>query len=157
MGSRAGQDCPEAGSRISLPPFQSYHIHVLYWPDAESIHDAPGALKLREAFIDRFDLQREANCTGLADQGRLCMIPLDEKPGFGFSHPFPVPNWAAYVPLERFPDTVSWIMQNRGVYDVLVHPNSACMINDHRDWTVWGGSKWELILEQRSYSAHMEV
>jgi aromatic ring-cleaving dioxygenase len=149
--------CPGADAVISTPPFQSYHIHILYWPDAESLHDAPGALRLRKAFIDHFDLQYEPNCTGLTGQGRLCMIPLDEKPGFGFSHPFPVPNWAAYVPLERFADTVPWIMQNRGVYDILVHPNSGCMLNDPRNWAVWGGSKWELMLEPRSQSTRVVV
>ena len=92
------------------------------------------------------DVADDTAGTGLFDQGRLCMFTFGPKVGFGINTPFLAPNWAAYVPLDRFADTVPWIMQNRGLYDVFVHPNSGCFVRDTLDWSVWGGSKWQVAL-----------
>merc|ERR1719386_504220 len=105
-----------------------------------------GAMRLQAEFVDHFGLRTVPNCTGLLNQERLCAFALDERPGFGFSHPFVVPNWAVYVPLDRYADLVPWIMQHRGKYDVLVHPNSGCIPNDHMDWSMWAGTKWQLVM-----------
>merc|ERR1712183_918850 len=54
------------------------------------------------------------------------------------------PQFAIYLPPNRFADTVPWIMQNRGVFDIMVHPNSGCLYDDHIDWSLWGGEKWQI-------------
>jgi len=42
-------------------------------------------------------------------------------------------------------------MQNRGNYDVLIHPNSGCELEDHSWWAFWGGNPWELDLSIMSH------
>lgn len=58
--------------------------------------------------------------------------------------PWVSPQFAVYVPPDRFADTVPWIMQNRAFYDVMVHPNSGCLKDDHIYWSIWGGDKWQI-------------
>ena len=48
--------------------------------------------------------------------------------------PFLTSQWSVFVPLESFSQTVSWIMQHRGIYDILVHPNSGCELEDDSWW-----------------------
>lgn len=143
------------------PNFSSYHIHLLFWPDLEpgynevaNSRSGQGAFEIQLQFVERFgvDLGRNCtdchlfgNCTGALKE-TFCMFTYNPRPGFGINTPFLVPNWAAYVPLARFAEAVPWIMQNRGAYDVFVHPNSGCFIQDTLDWSVWGGHKWEVAL-----------
>ena len=55
-----------------LPPFQSYHIHVMFiFGNDESINTA---MAVRARFVEHFNLSNTANCTGLFHQGRLCMF-----------------------------------------------------------------------------------
>lgn len=61
----------------TLPPFDSYHIHVLFWPDGESggdnAHGSTAAFELRDAFIDHFNLTNHPNCTELKEPtNELC-------------------------------------------------------------------------------------
>jgi aromatic ring-cleaving dioxygenase len=133
------------------PQIHSWHIHVLFWPDGaagnNNTHNGVGAVALRKKFIDKFELEFTPNCTSLSDVNQgLCPFEIDYKPGFGHAGPFLVPNFAIFVPLDRFDETVPWMMMNRGDYDVLVHPNSesGCMYQDHIDHSVWSGNKWEL-------------
>lgn len=146
----------------SPPPFHSYHIHLIFWPDLEPGYEAmansrnsTGALAVQRRLVEQFHIDLGANCTtcqlfgnctDVYEKTRLCMFTFDGRVGWGINTPFLAPNWAAYVPVERFADTVSWIMQHRGVYDVFVHPNSGCFIEDILDWSMWGGSKWQLAL-----------
>ena len=104
-----------------------------------------GALKLAAAFKARFNVT--TICAGLDHQPGLCEFAIDTglKPGFAYAHPFVGPELAFYVPTDRFTDTVPWMMQNRGSYDVLVHPNSdGCPVEDHANFSFWMGTKWEL-------------
>lgn len=133
----------------STPPVNSYHLHVLFWPDGERQNTVPQgsveAIKFRSEIIKHFHLTDVANCTALIDpSGALCAFPIDWRPGYNFAHPFLVPNFAFFVPVERFADVVSWVMMNRGPFDVLVHPNTGCPVQDHTAWAFWMGQKWEL-------------
>lgn len=80
----------------------------------------------------------EKPCTGLFHQGRLCMESVDMQA----AGPFPVAQWSAFILPENFSATVPWIMQNRGEYSALVHPNSGCEVEDHTVWPLWGGPSW---------------
>lgn len=135
----------------STPPvIGSWHIHVMFWPDGpEGTNNGPKgsikALALRSRFIHAFNLTETPNCTALIDpSNQLCSFEVGWSPGFGFSRPFVAPNFAFFVPVSRFADTVPWLMQHRGGLDVLVHPNTGCPVNDHRDWASWMGNMWEL-------------
>ena len=59
--------------------------------------------------------------------------------GFSPEGPFLNAEWGVFIPLENFERVIEWVMQNRGSYDVLIHPNTGCMIEDHSDWAIWAG------------------
>jgi aromatic ring-cleaving dioxygenase len=139
----------EPGAR----PFESYHIHVLFYPDLQgtdefgnNTHASKFARSLRKAFIEHFDVP-ECDASGLFNLTTLCAFPVDEegKCGVRNAAPFVVPNFVFFVPVDRYVDTVPWMMANRGDLDFLVHPNSCgftCSPQDHLHWSVWGGNQW---------------
>ncbi len=111
-------------------------------------------MELRKKFLQAFNLTDEIPCEGDFDQGRLCTFPVAYGP-FG---PWEAPEWAVFVPLEQFYSSkcfysfiqfvllhitnvssiaVPWIMQNRGNFDVFVHPNSGWEREDHARWAFW--------------------
>ena len=105
------------------------------------------AVKLRENFIDAFDLRDTPECKGLGDHpDHICLFPPDYEPGVGINTPFLVPNFAVFIPNngKDYSEAVQWFTQRRGELDVLVHPNSGCPVADHLDWAIWQGNKWEL-------------
>ena len=67
-------------------PARSYHLHVQFVAGAAA--STAKALKLRRAYAARFG---NRTCTGLFDQGGLCLYPVDEAP----NGPFISGNWAA--------------------------------------------------------------
>lgn len=107
--------CPSVDPSVDLPRFVSYHIHVLYWPDPNTeisgYHNAKnrtGARRIRSAFMDHFNLTEEGSCANIAHEGNdLCMMSDDDFP----IGPWVGPQFAVYVPPDRFADTVPWIMQ----------------------------------------------
>lgn len=148
-----GAPLPNCTSTDKYPQYKSYHIHIMFWPDGdgtwapENPHNSKGALVLRNKFMEHFDLTNKPNCTSLYEpEDVLCAFPIDWRAGYGFAHPFLVPDFAFYVPTSRFTDTVPWMLRNREQYDVLVHPNSGCLRQDHTDHALWMGNKMQLLL-----------
>lgn len=45
---------------------------------------------------------------------------------------------------EDFADIVPWFLQNRNGYDLLVHPNTGCELEDHSWWALWAGTAWQI-------------
>ena len=139
-------------------PFESYHIHVLFYPDLDGTEEFSNntrsskyARSLRKAFIDRFDVPQcdEGDIFNLSG---LCVFAVDDTGAGGIrnSAPFVAPNFAVYVPVDRYVDTVPWMMANRGDLDFLVHPNSCghtCSPQDHLLWSLWAGNKWPVRFE----------
>jgi len=79
------------------------------------------------------------------DEGTwMCEFPYDDAPGTECAMPFNSKTAAFSIPVDRFEEAVGWIMLNRGTYDVLVHPNTGCMLNDHLEWGLWGGNPWPI-------------
>ena len=68
-------------------PARSYHLHVQFV--AGTAASTAKALKLRRAFAAKWG---NRTCTGLFDQGGLCLYPVDNAP----NGPFISGNWAAY-------------------------------------------------------------
>jgi len=122
--------------------FYSYHIHVLFW--SKNNDSVTAARALQAAFVKRFDVKvspcPEVVWNTTHSPNYICMFPWAPNA----DGPFLTGMWAAFIPLERFNDTVPWIMRFRGDLDVFVHPNSGCEIYDHLNWPLWGGNKWEI-------------
>ena len=121
-----------------LPPFLSYHVHVLFWPSNST--SVAEALSLKKEFETEFGLLNEKPCEGLLHQGRMCMYDATDGP----DGPFLTAEWAVFILPEHFPKVVPWFMQRRGRHDLLVHPNSGFETADHILWALWGGTPWEI-------------
>merc|ERR1712060_949309 len=104
------------------------------------------AMRLRQDFFDHFSLNDTHECKKMFGQADMCWFPVDWEPGVGLAAPFVVPNWPVYVPMDRFAEAMPWISQHRGDLDVLMHPNSGCMRDDHEYNAMWSGKKWEINL-----------
>lgn len=115
-------------------------------------------LDLRNRFAQHFNITKKCddvrtdNTTNPPSE--MCLLDWDVPP----TPPFTTSEWAIFLPKEHFPEASWWIMQNRGEFDVsfafklkytsiliqkkvLIHPNSGCEVEDHRDWGIWGGHR----------------
>jgi len=126
--------------------FRSYHVHVQFRDDR---HMGNRSVAASEALLARFKADFAstlgAPCTGLFDQGRLCMFDTY----MAADGPFVGPQWAVFVPLELHAAVVPWFMRHRSddLVTVFVHPNSGAAYCDHVKWALWGGTPWPLIAE----------
>ena len=144
------EDCTcEPGAKA----FSSYHIHVLFYPDGieqfeNNTHNSKHARALRASFVKHFNTP-ECDKTRIYNLTGLCVFEVDET-GAGGVHnaaPFVLPNFAIYVPVDRYAEVVPWMMANRGDLDFLLHPNTCgytCASEDHLLWSVWGGNKGQV-------------
>lgn len=119
----------------------SWHFHILYWQTRDD--HTKGAFDLKEKFYQAFKNQLGPSCQSLFHQDKMCIFEPDEEP----VGPFSTAQWAVYFLPEDFGVVVPWIMQNRGIYDVLIHPNSGCELEDHSWWAVWGGTPWQINMD----------
>lgn len=143
------KDCTcEPGARA----FESYHIHVLFYQDgidqfSNNTHSSKYARAVRKALLERFNIPQCDEHISIFNLTKLCAFAVDETGAGGPMNaaPFVTPNWAIFLPVDRYGDVVPWMMANRGDLDFLVHPNSCgfkCSVQDHLLWSVWGGTKW---------------
>ena len=124
-------------------PFYSYHIHVLFWQT--NANSTGAALALRDSFAKEFNVRQDCPIEAkdpAPEQRTICSFGVDMEP----AGPFLTAQWSFFIPkgYYRFSETVEFIMQNRGTLDSFIHPNSGCTTKDHSDWSLWGGTKWEL-------------
>lgn len=139
--------------------FESYHIHVLFYPEdtsgggfSNNPHNSKNARALRAAFMHRFNITTCDEKSSIFNLTTLCAFAVDAT-GAGYpinAAPFVAPNWAVFLPVDRYHDVVPWMMANRGELDFLVHPNSCgfkCSPQDHLKWSIWGGNKWPVRFE----------
>lgn len=132
--------------------FESYHIHVLFYADgveqfSNNTHGSKFARSLRARFIERFNVPECDDSISIFNLTSLCAFAVDATGAGGPANaaPFVTPNFAIYLPVNRYAEAVPWMMANRGDLDFLVHPNSCgfkCTVQDHLEWSVWGGNKW---------------
>lgn len=123
----------------------SWHIHVLYWQSNEA--HSLGARKLMNEYKQAFSQNLGPDCNSTFHMEYMCMFNDVAKP----DGPFLTAQWSVFIPVEHFSRAVAWIMQHRGEYDVLVHPNTGCEIEDHSWWAFWGGKPWEIDFDVFSY------
>jgi aromatic ring-cleaving dioxygenase len=113
------------------PEVHGYHAHVYY--DAAT---RPVAEKLREALAAGFPVEL----------GRFS----GEQVG-----PHPVPQFQVIFKQDAFQSVVPWLMLNREGLDILVHPLTDDMVDDHTDYALWLGTPVKLKLDtmqRRGYS-----
>ena len=114
------------------PQVHGYHVHVYY--DNDSF---PVAEKLRETLAAKFPVEL----------GRFS----GEAVG-----PHPVPQFQVIFKQDAFQSVVPWLMLNREGLDILVHPLTDDMLDDHTVYAVWLGTPIKLKLDtmqRRGYSA----
>jgi DOPA 4,5-dioxygenase len=114
------------------PVVHGYHAHVYYDPDS-----LPAATRLREALAAKFPVQL----------GRFSDAPVG---------PHPVSQFAAIFEPDAFREVVPWLMLNREGLNVLIHPLTDDMVDDHSVYALWLGSPVALKLDtmqRRGYSA----
>jgi aromatic ring-cleaving dioxygenase len=114
------------------PAVHGYHAHVYY--DADSL---PVAQKLRDTLAANFPVEI----------GRFS----GEAVG-----PHPVPQFQVIFKNDAFQSVVPWLMLNRAGLDILVHPLTDDMVDDHTVYALWLGVPIALKLDtmqRRGYSA----
>ncbi len=113
---------------------QGYHAHVYFDPGTRGV-----AERLRDTLINKFTVE----------------------PG-GFSDdpigPHPIAQFNVKFALDQFQAIVPWLMFNREGLNVLVHPLTENMYDDHSDNALWLGTPVALKLDgmkQRQYRAEL--
>jgi aromatic ring-cleaving dioxygenase len=114
------------------PDVHGYHAHVYYANDT-----LPLATKLREALAAKFPVEL----------GRFSGEPIG---------PHPVAQFQVIFKQDAFHSVVPWLMLNREGLDILVHPLTDDMVDDHTVYALWLGTPIKLKLDtmqRRGYSA----
>ena len=118
--------------RTADPEIYGYHAHVYY--DAAT---QPVAERLRARLADMFPVEI----------GRFSGDAVG---------PHPVPQFQVIFKSDAFQTVVPWLMLHREGLDVLVHPLTDDMVDDHTDYAIWLGEPIALKIEtlkRRGYSA----
>lgn len=105
------------------PDVHGYHAHVYY--DADTL---PVATQLRETLAASFPVEI----------GRFS----GEQVG-----PHPVPQFQVIFRTEAFQTVVPWLMLHRQGLDILVHPLTDDMVDDHTIYALWLGTPITLKLD----------
>jgi len=124
------------------PPIISYHVHVTYTvfnPDVIT-----RAMALRQVAHDAFQPFLGPDCDGRYDYGYLCFIIDHDFNTTLIGGPFVSGEWSIFVPVHYHGLVVPWMMQNRGEFSIIVHPNTGYEYEDHSIWSMWAGQVWPL-------------
>jgi DOPA 4,5-dioxygenase len=100
-----------------------YHAHVYFDPATRPI-----AERLREAIVSGFAVEPG----GFSDEPR---------------GPHPISQFNIIFRAEEFQRIVPWLMFNREGLDVLVHPLTDDMVDDHSVYALWLGTPVALKLD----------
>jgi aromatic ring-cleaving dioxygenase len=109
-----------------------YHAHVYFDPSTK-----PVAERLRDTIAGKFAVE----LGGFSDEPR---------------GPHPISQFNVIFQIEEFQSIVPWLMLNREGLDVLVHPLTDDMVDDHTVYALWLGTPVNLkidTLQRRSYGA----
>jgi aromatic ring-cleaving dioxygenase len=118
----------------AAPAVYGYHAHVYY--NAETFLVAE---KLRETLAGKFPVEL----------GRFS----GEQVG-----PHPVPQFQIIFGTAQFRSVVPWLMLNREGLDILIHPLTDDMVDDHTVYALWLGTPIKLKLDtmqRRGYRAEL--
>jgi aromatic ring-cleaving dioxygenase len=117
-----------------MPEVTGYHAHV-YFNSATQ----PVAERLRDTLVRQFDV--EAGAFSIEPRG-----------------PHPISQFNVIFKPDAFQRVVPWLMLNRAGLDVLVHPLTDDMYDDHSVYALWLGAPVNLKLDhmrQRQYGVDL--
>jgi DOPA 4,5-dioxygenase len=117
-----------------MTEISGYHAHVYFTPATRHIADS-----LRTALATSFALQPG----GLSDAPR---------------GPHPISQFNTVFRTEDFQTIVPWLMLNRRGLDVLIHPLTDDMLDDHTIYAAWLGTPVNLkldTLQRRGYGTEL--
>jgi DOPA 4,5-dioxygenase len=106
------------------PPNYGYHAHV-YFSEATR----PVAERLAHRLNEQFDVE-----IGAFSGDRV--------------GPHPIPQFQMIFKNEQFATVVPWLMLNRDGLDILLHPLTDDMVDDHTVYATWLGKPVELVLDR---------
>jgi aromatic ring-cleaving dioxygenase len=115
-----------------MPEVYGYHAHVYF-----STETLPVAERLRQRLAERFPIEIGPNSGGAAG-------------------PHPVPQFQIIFGRKEFQHVVPWLMLNREGLDILLHPLTDDMVDDHSTYALWLGTPVALrldTLQRRGYPA----
>jgi aromatic ring-cleaving dioxygenase len=115
------------------PAVYGYHAHVYY--DAATL---PVAEKLKAELGARFDVELGPNS--------------GERVG-----PHPIPQFQMIFKNEQFQTVVPWLMLNREGLDILIHPLTDDMVDDHTVYALWLGMPVKLVLDRMRRRGYPEA
>lgn len=117
-----------------MPDVTGYHAHVYF--DAAT---RPAAEHLRDTIAGKFTVEL----------GRLSVEPIG---------PHPISQFNVIFQTEEFQNIVPGLMLNREGLDILVHPLTNDMVDDHTIYALWLGKPVDLTLghmKRRGYGADL--
>lgn len=129
------------------PKIYSFHFHLLFWENEEGV--AEGANAVLEQAKEKFPKLKTNICQDTFHNDDMCLF--ETVHGAAQGEPFLTSQWAVFFLPEDFDVVVPWIMQNRNNYDVLIHPNTGCELEDHTWWALWGGQPWKINMKAFSH------
>jgi aromatic ring-cleaving dioxygenase len=109
--------------------YYSWHIHTYFFH--ENVNVTKRALALRQEFMKYFNIEK---CIGDCFMGAIfdnCTRMCVWDPVMGVDGPHPYGQWGVYLPNESLIDTLAWMSENHGEFEVLFHPNTGLMVGDH--------------------------
>jgi len=142
----------EEGGRL---PTMSYHIH--YTTDNSSAQS--DMKRFYEAFLQQFadGFPQEKQCpfgpnygaysSDTFPSGYFCSLEgaMEFELAAGLDvqgNPWgSLSQRAFFVPIERIDEAWEWSKENRGLLDIVMHPNSGCQHDDHGLRKTWAGTE----------------
>ena len=115
------------------PAVHGYHAHVYY-----SAETKPVAELLACRLNETFDVEIGAFS--------------GERVG-----PHPIPQFQMIFKNEQFAAVVPWLMLNRDGLDILIHPLTDDMVDDHTIYALWLGMPIELRLDTMQRRGYREA
>jgi aromatic ring-cleaving dioxygenase len=123
-----------SNASAASPEIHGYHAHVYYGSDTIA-----AAERLRETLAATFPVEI----------GRFSGAAVG---------PHPVPQFQIIFKEPEFQSVVPWLMLNREGLDILVHPLTNDMLDDHTVHALWLGTPIDLkldTLQRRGYRAEL--
>jgi DOPA 4,5-dioxygenase len=118
---------------MAQPALHGYHAHVYY-----SAETRPVAERLARRLNEAFDVEIGAFS--------------GERVG-----PHPIPQFQMIFTTVQFDTVVPWLMLNRDGLDILVHPLTDDMVDDHTVYAMWLGTPVALVLDHMQRRGYREA
>jgi len=115
------------------PTNYGYHAHVYF-----SEQTRPVAERLAHRLNEQFDVE-----IGQFSGDRV--------------GPHPIPQFQMIFKNEQFAAVVPWLMLNRDGLDILLHPLTDDMVDDHTVYATWLGKPIDLVLDHMQRRGYREA